>query len=129
VSAAGEIAPTAAIPLNAPVQVRERVASGRITWTGPLLLVSARPGLLVASQAIVALILFAAHRRTPWRAAGDWWNVYGTVVDVSCLIGLRYFTRKEGIRFRGRAEIERLVDLYRTAGWGEKSSAAAAVLV
>jgi len=40
----------------------------------------------------------AAHRRTPWRAAGDWWNVYGTVVDVSCLIRLRYFTHKEGIR-------------------------------
>jgi hypothetical protein len=100
VSAAGEITPTAAIPLNAPPQIRERVASGRISWTGPLLLVSARPVLLVASQAIVALILFAAHRRTPWRAAGDWWNVYGTVVDVSCLIGLRYFTRKEGIRFR-----------------------------
>jgi hypothetical protein len=88
VSAAGEISPTAAIPLNAPPQIRERVASGRISWTGPLLLVSARPVLLVASQAIVALILFAAHRRTPWRAAGDWWNVYGTVVDVSCLIGL-----------------------------------------
>jgi CAAX prenyl protease-like protein len=100
VSPASEISPTAAIPLNALPQIRERVASGRISWTGPLLLVSARPLLLVASQAIVALILFAAHRRTPWRAAGDWWNVYGTVVDVSCLIGLRYFTRKEGIRLR-----------------------------
>ena len=97
-SAAGEISPTAAIPLNLPPQIRERVASGRISWPGPLLLVSARPLLLVASQAIVALMLFATHRHNPWRAAGDWWNVYGTVVDVSCLIGLRYFTRKEGIR-------------------------------
>jgi Type II CAAX prenyl endopeptidase Rce1-like len=97
---ASESSPAAAIALNAPPQIRERVASGRISWTGPLLLVSARPVLLVASQALVALILLATHRRTPWRAAGDWWNVYGTVVDLGCLIGLRYFTSKEGIRLR-----------------------------
>jgi len=82
VSAASESSPAGAIALNAPPQIRERVASGRISWTGPLLLVSARPVLLVASQALVALILLATHRRAPWRAAGDWWNVYGTVVDV-----------------------------------------------
>jgi hypothetical protein len=33
------------------------------------------------------------------------------------------------VRRRGRAEIERLVDLCRTSGMGEKSSAAAIVLV
>lgn len=50
VSAANEISLTAAIPLNAPPQIRECVASGRITWTGPLLLVCARPLLLVAPR-------------------------------------------------------------------------------
>jgi hypothetical protein len=95
VSAASETSPTAAIPLNALPQIRERVASGRVSWTGPLLLVCVRPVLLMVSQAVMAIILFVAHRPAPWSAAGDWWNVYGTVVDVGCLIGLRYFTRKK----------------------------------
>ncbi len=77
-----------------------RIAPARITWTGPLLLVSARSLLLIASQALVALILFALHRSSPWREAGYWWTVYGTLVDIGCLIGLRHFTRREGIRLR-----------------------------
>jgi hypothetical protein len=43
-------APSDAIPLNGLVQIRERVASGRISSTGPLLLVSVRSVLLLASQ-------------------------------------------------------------------------------
>src|ERR1700720_3953740 len=114
VSTASETSPTA-ISLNALSQIRERVASGRVSWTGPLLLVCARPVLLMVSQAVMAIILFAAHRPAPWSAAGDWWNVYGTVVDVGCLIGLRYFTRKEGIRLRdliGQIRLRRGHDLF-----------------
>ena len=100
VSTVSENSPTAAIPLNALPRIRERMASGRVSWTGPLLLVCARPVLLMVSQAVMAIILFVAHRPAPWSAAGDWWNVYGTVVDLGCLTGLRYFTRKEGVRLR-----------------------------
>lgn len=63
----------------------------------------------------MAIILFVAHRPAPWKAAGDCWNVYGTVVDVGCLIGLRIFTRKEGIRFRdliGQIRFRRGHDLF-----------------
>ena len=69
----------------------------------------------MVSQAVMAVILFVAHRPAPWNAAGDWWNVYGTVVDVGCLIGLRYFTRKEGIRLRdliGQIHLRRGHDLF-----------------
>ena len=51
-------------------------------------------------QALLALVYFAFHRPGPWREAGRWWNVYGTAVDIGCLIGLRIYTRKEGIRIR-----------------------------
>jgi len=63
----------------------------------------------------MAMILFVAHRPAPWRAAGDWWNVYGAVVDMGCLIGLRYFTRREGIRIRdliGQIRLRRGHDLF-----------------
>src|SRR5580704_7161992 len=114
VSAANETSPTASVPLNAVSQIRERVATGRVSWAGPLLLVCARPVLLMVTQALMGMILFIAHRPAPWSAAGDWWNVYGTVVDLCCLTGLRYFTRKEGIRLRdliGQIRLRRGHDL------------------
>ena len=85
---------------NSPAAIQERVKTGRISWAGPLLLVSARSFLLMAAQGLVALILLARHCPAPWRTAGDWWGVYGTLVDIGCLIGLCYFTRREGIRLR-----------------------------
>jgi len=91
---------TAAIPPNTLAPIRERMASGRIPWVGPLILVAARPALFLTMQAMLAVVLLALHRPSPWRAAGAWWNVYGTLVDIGCLIGLRYFTRKEGIGLR-----------------------------
>jgi hypothetical protein len=86
--------------VNGPSQIRERVAAGRIPWMGPLLMVSARSVLLLVSQGLMALILMAMHRARPCREAGDWWDVYGTLVDIGCLIGLRYYTRREGVRLR-----------------------------
>jgi len=85
---------------NSPDAIRARVADGRISWAGPLLLVTARSVLLIAAQALVALCLYLRHWRSPWLEAGHYWNVYGTLVDIGCLIGLVYFTRREGIGLR-----------------------------
>ena len=94
-----ETAP-AAVPFNALSSVRERVADGLIPWKGPLFLVALRPLLFFSVQALLALAYFAFHRPGPWHEAGRWWNVYGTLVDIGCLFGLRFYTRKEGIRLR-----------------------------
>jgi hypothetical protein len=119
-SVASETEGATTIPLNALPQIRTRMASGRISWIGPLLLVSARSVLLVALQALTALVLLAAHRPSPWRAAGDWWNVYGTLVDLGCLVGLRYFTRREGIGLRdliGQVRLRHGHDLFLGLGY------------
>lgn len=89
-----------AVSPNALAPIKARVADGCISWTGPLILVVTRPVLFLTIQALLALVLLAMHKPAPWRAAGAWWNVYGTLVDLGCLIGLRYFTRKEGIGLR-----------------------------
>jgi hypothetical protein len=105
---------------NSLASVQERVTAKRIPWIGPLLLVSARSILLMASQGLLALIFLALHRPAPWRAAGDWWTVYGTLVDVGCLLGLRYFTRREGIRLRdllGPIRMRRGHDLWLGLGY------------
>ena len=98
-SIANETSPAPA-PINELVSVDDRVAAGRVPWTGPLLLVVARPVLFLTMQAILAVVFLVLHRTSPWKAAGAWWNVYGTLVDFGCLIGLRYFTRCEGINLR-----------------------------
>jgi hypothetical protein len=85
---------------NARASIEERVASGRIPWAGPLLLVVARSVLWLGFQSLLALILLALHRPAPFHTAGNWWMLYGTLSDLCCLLGMRYFTRREGIRLR-----------------------------
>jgi hypothetical protein len=95
-----ETTPDAAVAVNALSRIRERMAAGRIPWMGPLLLVPARSVLWLSLQALLALILFALHHPAPFKTAGDWWIVYGTLSDLCCLLGMRYFTQREGIRLR-----------------------------
>lgn len=106
---------TNAIDLNSPSAIRERVADGRVGWAGPMLLLSARSVMLIAAQALVAFILLERGQTSPWRAAGDWWGVYGNVADIGCLVLLGTFTRREGIRLRdllGPARMRRGHDLW-----------------
>jgi hypothetical protein len=115
-----EIKDSAVIPVNVFSQIQERAVAGRIPWAGPLLLVSARTVLLLVTQGLLALVFFAQHRPMPWRAAGDYWAVYGTLVDIGCLLGLRYFTRREGIRLRdliGPVHMRRGHDLWLGLGF------------
>jgi hypothetical protein len=97
---AAESSQVAGLEPNSLESIRARVAAGQVPWAGPLLLVSARSFLLIAAQALVALFLTLRHWPSPWRNAGHYWNVYGTLVDIGCLVGLRFFTRREGIRMR-----------------------------
>jgi hypothetical protein len=91
--------PTPQLP-NSQAAVEHRAKAGLVPWTGVLLVLIARPILIVAAHALTALILFALHRPSPWLAAGYWWTVYGTLVDIGCLCCLFWFTRREGIRLR-----------------------------
>ena len=67
---------------NSLVEIQARAARGEITWTKPLLLLGGRTALIVAAQSVVALIFRLRGSPLPWRAAGPWWTVYGTLVDV-----------------------------------------------
>jgi uncharacterized protein len=106
--------------LNSSACVQERVAAGRVTWTGPLILVCLRTILLIAGQSCVAWILWEQQHPHPWREAGDWWAVYGTLADAGCLLALRFFTRREGIQMRdllGPVRMRRGHDLWLGIGY------------
>jgi uncharacterized protein len=85
---------------NAQAAIEARVAAGRIPWAGPLIVMVARPLLLIAAQGLTALILAGLHRPNAWHEAGHWWTVYGTLVDLGCLAAMFWFARREGIRLR-----------------------------
>ena len=97
---APEIEHSIPVPVNARSQIEKRVAAGHISWTGPLLLVTARSAFWLALQSMLALVFLALHRPAPFRTAGQWWPLYANFGDLGCLLGMRYFTRKEGIRLR-----------------------------
>jgi membrane protease YdiL (CAAX protease family) len=70
---------------------------------------SARTVLGFIFQAL-AVALFFRGSADPWNESAPWWRVYGTLVDVGCLVLLVWLTRREGLR---------LFDLgnYRRKGW------------
>lgn len=85
---------------NSRIQLEARVAEGKLTWLGPLLLVTGRTVLILLAQALFAIVFLVRGVAHPWLAAAPWWTVYGTLVDLGCLALLWKFTRKEGIRMR-----------------------------
>jgi hypothetical protein len=101
-------------------EIALRIPTRRLTWAGPLLLVSARTALLVLFQAFAAVVLALRHHPYAWTAAGKWWTVYGTLVDLGCITLMWRFTRREGIGFRdliGRFRLRRGRDLFVGLGW------------
>jgi uncharacterized protein len=86
----------AAIP-NSRAAIFERRAAGVLTWSGPVMMLFARSVLAVVAQGLVAAIYAAQGSATPWRDAGAWLPVYGSLIDAGCLGLLWWLTRREGI--------------------------------
>jgi hypothetical protein len=82
---------------NSTAEIQKRVAAGKITWAGPLIMLVARSILAVICQALVA-VLFYGGSAGGWKQAGEWWTVYGTMMDAGCIVLLVWLTRREGIR-------------------------------
>jgi hypothetical protein len=83
--------------VNSTAEIQQRVAAGKITWAGPLIMLVARSILAVICQVLVAAIFFRGSA-DGWDQAGEWWRVYGTAIDAGCILLLLWLTRREGIR-------------------------------
>jgi membrane protease YdiL (CAAX protease family) len=83
---------------NSKAKLHERSQAGRITWAWPVIIVFARLIFAVLAQALVAGLYMLKGHPTPWQAAAPWWIVYGTLIDLGCLVLLAWLARKEGIR-------------------------------
>ena len=92
---------------NSKAGLQERLQAGRITWTWPVIMVFARLILAVLAQALVAGLFMLQGHPTPWQAAAPWWPVYGTLIDIGCLLLLAWLARREGIRLFDLISFER----------------------
>ena len=92
---------------NSKENLQERLKAGDISWVWPLLIVFARLILAVLAQALIAGVYKLQGNPTPWQAAAPWWIVYGTLIDLGCLILLVRLARQEGIRLFDLLSFER----------------------
>lgn len=67
-----------------------------IVWVFFVLLL--RSILALSGQAVVALILSMKGNPAPALAAAGWWTVYGTAVDIGCLLVIGWLLKREGLR-------------------------------
>jgi hypothetical protein len=84
--------------INSAEGIQARLAEGRIPRYGPMLMLFARPALILIAQGITFLILRQLSVPNATVAIRNWWSVYGTLVDFGCLGLLIWLTRREGIR-------------------------------
>jgi hypothetical protein len=102
---------------NSPPAIQQRIQAGRIGWAGPLVLTTARTGLILLVQAVVATAFLIHGDSSPWPAQAPWWTVYATLVDIACLLLLSLQARREGIRLVDLFGIDRR-RLEREVLWG-----------
>lgn len=118
---------------NSAAAIQLRVEAGRVGWASPVLLTTARTGLMLLAQGLMATGFLIRGIASPWRAQAPWWTVYATLVDIGCLLLLSRQAHREGIRLIDLFGIERsrlwrellwgllyLVLVFPVAAWGSK---------
>jgi membrane protease YdiL (CAAX protease family) len=86
--------------LNRPQAIALHVRAGQCSWGPVLCLLVSRTTLAFLVQACLALIFFLHGNAAPWQATIPYWSVYGTVIDLGCLLLMAHFLRREGLRLR-----------------------------
>ena len=83
---------------NSKTVLCERIKDGRIPWIAPVLMVLARPVFALLGQGITVLLFAAQGDPSPLQSSAPWWTVYGTGIDIACLVLLLILVKREGIR-------------------------------
>ena len=76
---------TGAEDANSKSALAHRARAGRLSWSGPLVVVTGRSLLIIAAQALVAGLGWMRFHVWSWNGAAKWWTVYATLVDAGCL--------------------------------------------
>ncbi len=77
----------------------------------PVFMVFARFLFALLVQGLLTLVLFLRGDPAPLQSAAPWWTVYGSLIDLACLLAMGWFLRYE----RGRLAM--LFDVSRARFW------------
>ena len=88
------------VSINSPEAIQARLTEGRIPRFGPMLMLFARPALILLVNRITLLLFMQINVPNAAVEVRNWSSVYGTLVDFGCLGLLIWLTRREGIRLR-----------------------------
>lgn len=91
---------TALASNNSRESIQHRLTEGYIPRFGPILMLFARPGLLLLAQGITFLLFRQLNVQNAAVAIRNWWTVFGTLADFGCLGLLVWLTRREGVGLR-----------------------------
>lgn len=91
---------TGLLPVNSRESIQSRLAEGRIPKYGPILMIAARPALILIAQGLTYLLMRLLNVQNAEVVLRNWWSVFGTLADLGCLGLLVWLTRREGIRLR-----------------------------
>lgn len=67
-----------------------------ISWHWPIALVFARFLFALVLQLLVAVVYVLLNNPNPLESAGHWFTVYGSLIDIGCLILIIWQIKKEG---------------------------------
>lgn len=90
----------ASAQINSIEAIQSRLTAGQIPRFGPMLMLFARPGLILVGQGITLLVFLQFGVPNAAIAIRNWSSVFGTLVDFGCLGLLFWLTQREGIRLR-----------------------------
>lgn len=91
-----------------PQTLRSRFQDGTIRPRTLYWMLPARAMLCFLAQAIFALIFWARGSQDPWMASVPYWNVFGTLADIGCLLLLYQLLKKEGFRISDLLRVPRI---------------------
>lgn len=92
---------------NSVLEIEKRVASHRVSWNGPLVMLVLRTVLFVLFQAAIAFLYLVGNNRTAWNSSAAWWMLTVTLTNVVCLVILSQLFQREGMRYVDLLRIER----------------------
>ncbi len=84
--------------VNSVKSLQQKTNEGIPRWRFLLIVVFSRPLLLFIAHLIFAVVFAVLGDKTPFKTAGPYWSVYGTIADIGCLLLLKVGMQKEGMR-------------------------------
>jgi membrane protease YdiL (CAAX protease family) len=82
---------------NSEDEIRNKFKEGKVSRISATLSVLVRPALFLGVQGLMVLLFTLIKIESPALRVTSWWTVYGTVVDIGCLLFIFFILKRENL--------------------------------